>query len=117
VARRLGQINNPQPKDRQEAAEAAILGYVTHDTISVAEKMGAEVTLTSLFSKENMTASEHEVMDALREGITILDGVMPVEVVLGDDGRATGLKVAKCQMDGGRPVPVEGTEFRSSRPT
>lgn len=110
VARRLGQINNPQPKSRQEAAEAAILGYVTHDTISIAEKMGAEVTLTSLFSKENMTASEHEVMDALREGVTILDGVMPVEVVLGDDGRATGLKVAKCTLDGGRPVPVEGTE-------
>jgi NADPH-dependent glutamate synthase beta subunit-like oxidoreductase len=110
VARRLGQISSPQPKDRQEAAEAAVLGYVTHDTLSVAEKMGAEVTLTSLFPKEAMTAAEHEVMDALKEGVTILDGVMPVEVIVGEDGRATGMKIAKCTMDGGRPNPVEGTE-------
>jgi Pyruvate/2-oxoacid:ferredoxin oxidoreductase delta subunit len=42
--------------------------------------------------------------------VTILDEVMPVEVVIGADGRATGLKIAKCTMDGGRPTPVEGTE-------
>ena len=110
VARRLGQIKSDNPKDRQDAVEAAVLGYVTHDTISVASKEGAEVTLTSLFAKENMTAAEHEVMDALKEGVTILDGMMPVEVVLDAEGRATGLKIAKCEMDGGRPVPVEGTE-------
>ncbi len=70
----------------------------------------SEVTLTSLFPIENMTAAEHEVKDALHEGVTILDEVMPVELIVGDDGRATGLKIAKCTMDGGRPVPVEGTE-------
>ena len=48
---------------------------------------GAEVTLTSLFTRDKMTAAEHEVNDALKEGVTILDEVMPVEVVLGDDGR------------------------------
>jgi NADPH-dependent glutamate synthase beta subunit-like oxidoreductase/Pyruvate/2-oxoacid:ferredoxin oxidoreductase delta subunit len=110
VARRLGQIKHPQPKDRQAAAESAVLGYVTHDTISIAQKEGADVTLTSLFPKENMTAAEHEVMDALTEGVTILDGVMPVEVVLDSEGRATGLKIAKCKMVDNRPQPVEGTE-------
>jgi len=110
VARRLGQIKDPKPKDREEAAEAAVLGYVTHDTISVAQKEGAEVTLTSLFPKENMTAAEHEVMDALKEGVTILDGVMPTEVILNDEGRATGLKIARCEMVDNRPQPVEGTE-------
>jgi NADPH-dependent glutamate synthase beta subunit-like oxidoreductase len=110
VARRLGQIKSDNPKDRQEAIEAAVLGYVTHDTISVASKEGSDVTLTSLFSKENMTAAEHEVMDALKEGVTILDGVMPVEVILNSEGRATGLKVADCKLEGGRPIPVEGTE-------
>ena len=70
----------------------------------------AEVTLTSLFPKDNMTAAEHEVNDALTEGVTILDEVMPVRIQRGDDGRATGLVIAKCTMEGGRPVPVEGTE-------
>jgi Pyruvate/2-oxoacid:ferredoxin oxidoreductase delta subunit len=57
-----------------------------------------------------MTAAEHEVNDALTEGVTILDEVMPTEVILGADGRATGLKIAQCKMEDGRPVPVEGTE-------
>jgi glutamate synthase (NADPH/NADH) small chain len=42
---------------------------------------GAEVTLTSLFTRDKMTAAEHEVHDALHEGVTILDGVMPLEVL------------------------------------
>ena len=58
-----------------------------------------------------MTAAEHEVQDAVREGITILDGVMPVEVLLHEDGRARALKMAKCTMEDGKPVPVEGSEF------
>ena len=57
-----------------------------------------------------MFAAEHEIDDALTEGVTILDGVMPVEVILGDDGRATGLKVCDCTMDGMTPIPTEGTE-------
>jgi len=69
------------------------------------------VTLTSLFAREEMTATEHEVDDALREGVTILNGVMPVEVMLDDDGRARALKMAKCEMVDGRPKPVEGSEF------
>lgn len=110
VARRLGKIKDTHPKDNQDQAEAVVLGYVTHDTIDIAQREGAEVTLTSLFPKENMTAAEHEVMDALQEGVTILDGVLPVEVIVGDDGRATGLKIAKCEFDGNTPKPVEGTE-------
>jgi Pyruvate/2-oxoacid:ferredoxin oxidoreductase delta subunit len=58
-----------------------------------------------------MTAAEHEVHDAQREGVTIKDGVMPVKVILGDDGRATALRMATCEMVDNRPTPVEGTEF------
>lgn len=114
VARRLGAIKNPQPKDSKEHAEAVVLGYVTHDAIEIAQKDGAVVTLTSLFPKANMTAAEHEIMDALEEGVTIRDGFMPVEVILGDDGRATGLKIAQCKTEGDSPVfpleVVDGTE-------
>ena len=110
VARRLGKIKQTHPKDKEQHGDAAILGYITHDTVDVAQREGAEVTLTSLFPKENMTAAEHEVMDALKEGVTILDGVMPVEVIRNDEGMATGLKIADCEWVDNKPTPVEGTE-------
>ena len=108
VARRLGKIQKIHPKDRPEEV---IGGYVAHDAAMAAARAGADVTLTSLFAREEMTASEHEVQDALHEGVTILNGVMPTEVVLNDEGRATALKMAQCKMEKGRPVVIEGTEF------
>ena len=108
VARRLGHIEHTNPNDRPELVVHE--SYVMHDAAITAAREGAEVTLTSLFTKENMTAAEHEVMDALTEGVTILDGVMPTEVVLGADGRARGLKVVACKLESGRPVPLEGAE-------
>ncbi len=109
VARRLGKITTPKAKDRPEDVIRG--GYTAQDAASAAARQGAEVTLTSLFEREKMTAAEEEVEDALKEGVTILDGVMPLEVIIGDDGRAKGLKMAKCKMDGMRPIPIEGTEF------
>ena len=108
VARRLGHIENPAPTDRPELVVQD--GFVAHDAAVTAAAQGSEVTLTSLFPKANMTAAEHEVNDALTEGVTILDEVMPVGLVIGEDGRATGLKIAKCTLEGGRPTPIEGTE-------
>jgi len=108
VARRLGRISNLNKEDRPEQV---IGGYVAHDSAFAAAREGADVTLTSLFAREEMTATEHEVEDALREGVKILNGVMPIEVVVSKDGRATALRMAKCNMVGGRPQPVEGTEF------
>ena len=108
VARRLGKIETENPVDHPEDA---IHGYVAHDSAEVASRSGADVTLTSLFTKEKMTATEHEVQDALREGVKILDGVIPLEVVLNEKGRAIGLKMAQCRFEGNAPKPVEGTEF------
>jgi glutamate synthase (NADPH/NADH) small chain len=108
VARRLGKINMLGKEDRPEQV---IGGYVAHDSAFAAAREGAEVTLTSLFPKEEMTAAEHEVHDALHEGVRIDDGVMPMEVVLNDEGRAIALKMARCTMENGRPIPVEGSEY------
>ncbi|MGM0554009.1 MAG: NAD(P)-binding protein [Pseudomonadota bacterium] len=108
VARRLGKIEAENVTDRPEDM---IHGYVAHDSAVSAMRTGADVTLTSLFPKEQMTAAEHEVHDALHEGVTILDGVLPVEVILDDTGRATALKMAKCEFVDNAPKPVEGTEF------
>ncbi|OQX45495.1 MAG: glutamate synthase, partial [Candidatus Sedimenticola endophacoides] len=105
VARRIGHnaaIGNPEDIVNDES--------IVHDQ-AIADGAGqAEATLTSLFTKDKMFAAEHEINDALQEGCTILDGVMPLEVIVGADGRATGLKVCDCTMDGMTPVPVEGTE-------
>ncbi|TVO75499.1 NAD(P)-binding protein [Sedimenticola selenatireducens] len=108
VARRLGHVKNQNPTDRPELVVQD--GYVAHDAAVTAAAQGSEVTLTSLFTKEKMMAAEHEVSDATTEGVTILDGVMPLEVLVGEDGRATGLRVCDCTMDGMKPIPVEGTE-------
>lgn len=116
VARRLGYNSVPedQVKDlgRDNAANGSQIGYVAHDVAKLGVREGANVTLTSLFPIENMTAAEHEVQDALREGVDIHGSVMPLEVILNEKGIATGLKMAKCTLDKkGIPSPVEGTEY------
>jgi len=108
VARRLGKISKINKEARPEQV---IGGYVAHDAAFAAAREGADVTLTSLFEREEMTAAEHEVHDALYEGVRIDNGVMPTEVILDDEGRAVALRMAKCEMKDGRPNPVEGTEY------
>ncbi len=94
VARRLGHIDKINPSDRPEHA---IAGHVAHDVASVSAKQGADVTLTSIFSVDKMQASRHEVEHALSEGIAIRGGYAPVAVVRSADGRATALRVIKCE--------------------
>ncbi len=109
VARRLGKIININQKDRPEEV---IGGYAAHDSAMVALRQGCDVTLTALFKRQNMTASEIEVEDATTEGVNIVDGVMPVELLIDDTGRAVGLKMMQCEMDNkGVPTAIEGTEF------
>lgn len=108
VARRLGKIRTINPKDRPELV---VHGFVAHDAAVVAARSGAAVTLTALLPREGMTATDHEVRDALVEGVTIRNGVMPVEVLLHDDGRARALKMVECEMVDNAPVPKQGTEF------
>ncbi len=108
VARRLGKIDT-LPQNQQP--EHVIGGYVAHDSAYAAARDGANVTLTSLFKRDKMTAAEHEVDDALREGVDIHDGVMPLEVLLDDSGRAIGLKMCQCNVVDNRPEPIEGSEY------
>jgi len=109
VARRLGHITSVHEKDRPENV---IMGYTAHDVASTMAREGAAVTLTSLFPVENMTAAEHEVNDALREGVDIQGSVMPIAVVKNAEGRAIALKMAKCKMVNNRPEAIEGTEYQ-----
>ncbi|CAA7620852.1 NAD(P)-binding protein [Magnetospirillum sp. UT-4] len=108
VARRLGHIDEVSKQDR---IEHVIFGETAHDVAKTAKREGCKAVLTSLFPVDKMMAAEREVEDAKREGIDIQGGVMPLEVLKDADGRATGLKMCKCTMDGMTPVPVAGTEF------
>jgi NADPH-dependent glutamate synthase beta subunit-like oxidoreductase len=109
VARRLGHITSINPSDRPENV---IMGYVAHDVASSVARDGAKVTLTSLFPVEKMTAAEHEVNDAKREGVDIHGSVMPLEVLKNAEGRATGLKMCKCTVDKkGIPTAIPDTEY------
>ncbi len=108
VARRLGHIRTLNPQDRPELV---VHGFVAHDAATAAVRTGADVTLTSLLPREAMTAAQREVQDALQEGVAIIDGVMPIEVVLDEQGRARALRMCECDWVDNAPVPREGTEF------
>ncbi|HEX5364545.1 MAG TPA: NAD(P)-binding protein [Gallionella sp.] len=93
VARRLGHIAHAKPTD----AELAIAGRMAQDVADISVKQGAEVTLTSVFNVDKMQANQHEIEQALAEGIHILGSLVPIGIVRGADGRATALRVARCE--------------------
>ena len=111
VARRLGHISKANPTD----AEAAIAGRMAHDVAEISAKEGAEVALTSVFDIDKMQANKHEIEQALAEGIYILGGLAPVSVVKDANGRATALRVVKCEakfVSGRLEIKnIEGTEY------
>ncbi len=92
VARRLGHLERSEPTD----FELAIAGYLAQDVVDLSHKQGAEVVLTSVFPIEKMQANRHEIEQAQAEDIRIRGGLVPVAVVKGPDGRATALRVARC---------------------
>ena len=110
VARRLGHITHAMPTDMDKA----IAGHIAHDVASISAKQGAEVTLISIFAIDKMAANKHEIEQALAEGISIQGSLMPVGVVK-TNGRATALRVAKCEakVAGGKleVKKIDGSEF------
>lgn len=108
VARRLGHIRQSHEHD---VPPHAIVGHTASDVAGALRREGVTATLTSLFPFEQMTAAEREREDALREGIDIRGGVMPLEVVKDEQGRAVKLRMCECTMKGMTPMPKEGTEF------
>lgn len=106
VARRLGHITEIHEKDRPENV---VLGQIAHDVASSAVRQGAKVVLLSRNPIEKMGAAEHEVQDALREGVNITSSVSPVEVICDSEGRATALRVIKLEEK--TKQPIEGTEY------
>ncbi len=107
VARRLGHIEHKREHDRPEEI---IMGHMAHDVATVAQRQGADVTLISRESAEIMPATKMEVTHVTQEGVKIIPGLLPTEVIIGDDGRATGVRVIQTDWSSGEMVTVEGTE-------
>ncbi len=104
VSRRIGTI-----ADYNEAPEAVVNGEASHADHDSSKNIPCElVTLTALFKKEEMTAAEHEVEDAIIEGVNLMNEVMPVEIIRDDSGRATGMKFVDSTWENNAPVAVEG---------
>ncbi len=94
VARRLGHISNGAGTTKPEHA---ILGRAAQDVAEISARQGADVTLTSVFTLDKMQASRQEIEHAQAEGIVFRDGYAPVAVICDADGRATALRIAKCE--------------------
>ena len=104
VSRRIGTLKN-----MQENPEDSVRGIIKHGDVADADKKPCDsVVLTALFKQEEMTAAEHEVQDALKEGVIIMNEVMPVEIIKDENGRATALKLVDCKFENNAPVAVEG---------
>lgn len=99
VTRRLG--HNPAAGHPEDVVRDT---SIRHSDDLVKNAQPAEATLTTV----QMIASEHEINDATTEGCTILDNYMPLEVILGADGRATAIKVCQSVMKGTVPEAVPG---------
>ncbi|HEX5637521.1 MAG TPA: NAD(P)-binding protein [Gammaproteobacteria bacterium] len=104
VSRRIGTLKN-----LTEKPEDVVNGKIKHSNIKMADKEPCQsVVLTALFKRENMTAAQHEVNDALVEGVKIMNEVMPVEIIKDASGRATALKLVDCKFEKNMPVAIEG---------
>ncbi|MBN2326973.1 MAG: FAD-dependent oxidoreductase [Candidatus Omnitrophica bacterium] len=87
------------------------------DAARVSLRMGAEPVILYRRTIKEMPAIDHEVHEAEREGIRMEFLAAPVEMLQGENGRATGMKCIRMELgepdDSGRrrPVPIEGSEF------
>jgi glutamate synthase (NADPH/NADH) small chain len=108
VARRLGHINTPHVDNRPEAV---IHDLTAHDVATAAKHEGSEVLLIYRRPIEAMPAAEHERITAEKEGITLRGSLAPKSLVIGEDGRATALRVIEVEWADGKMTEKEGSEF------
>ncbi len=92
-------------------------GNVAIDVACSAVRLGADVTIVYRRSREEMPAFEHEVEQALCEGVKVIYLAAPLEVKVGADGKVAGLICQKMELGepdaSGRrkPVPIPNETF------
>jgi len=113
----LNLANEGEPPDVGDKVLVIGGGDTAIDAARMARRHGAHVTIVYRRTRKEMPAIEPEIVAALEEGIVLHELAAPVEMMLGPDGRATGMKVIKCELGDldssgrRRPVPIEGSEW------
>ena len=108
VARRIGHITTEHDKDRPDNV---ILGHTVHDVAEAARRQGADVWVVYRRPIDKAPATEHELNACIAEGVEIHESLVPLEVVLGDDGRATALRVAPADWTDGEMTILEDQAY------
>ena len=92
-------------------------GDTTMDCVRTAIRQGAKsVTCAYRRDEESMPGSRKEVVNAKEEGVEFKFNLLPLDIVVNNDGKACGVSLVKTQMGAPdaegrrRPVPVEGSE-------
>jgi len=89
-------------------------GNVAIDAARSCLRLGADVTVVYRRDRDEMPANEHEIKDALDEGIDFRFMSAPHHIIGDLKGRVTGLEVRMMKFDGldnsGRKKPVETSE-------
>ena len=110
VSKRLGMVADLPAEQRPEKVTTGELN--AQDPALGERRQPVKVILSAVFPRNEMIATEQEVLEALHEGVEIQNEVMPVEVINNDEGMAVGIKMAKCTVDErGIPTAIEGTEY------
>lgn len=92
-------------------------GNTAVDAARSARRSGAEVSIVYRRTRAEMPAVEHEIEDALEEGIGFLFLVAPVRVNRRTDGKLTGLVASRMELGDKdasgrrRPVEIQDSEF------
>jgi len=108
VARRIGHISKIHEKDRPENV---LLGQTVHDIATAAHRQGGDVWIVYRRPISKAPATQHELDAIIEEGVEIHESLAPLEVIRGEDGRATALRVQPVDWVNGKMVPKEGEEF------
>jgi Pyruvate/2-oxoacid:ferredoxin oxidoreductase delta subunit len=88
-----------------------IRDLTAHDVATTAKRDGSEVLLIYRRPIEAMPAAEHERITAKKEGITLRGSLAPRELIIGEDGRATALRVIEVEWADGKMTEKAGSEF------
>jgi len=119
----LDAVNRGEPPGIGQRVLVVGGGNSAVDAARCARRQGAEVTLLYRRTRSEMPASEHEISDALDEGVELMELAAPASIGRDPDGRLASVIIQFMQLgepdNSGRrrPVPVQGSTTNLSADT
>jgi len=113
----LARVNRGEAVETGQRVIVVGGGNTAIDAARCARRGGAQVTILYRRSREEMPAIEHEIDDALEEGVELTLLATPVALGRSDEGWLQTATVQRMQLGeadaSGRrsPVPIEGSEY------